>query len=172
MVMTWLMPRSPKRMLISLESVPIVPLGMQNRLTCFTLPVSHSRTCSSENSCAPPPEPSTTPISRCCASDSCEVSIPASRNASVEAASASGTTRETCLRSCASTHASSSKPCTSPAICTGRSLASKLRDAPHAAGAGQNGAAEGLVADAVRADHAHSGYDDAVFRWQQLAFSS
>ena len=32
------MPRSPKRMLISLESVPMVPLGMQNRLTFFTLP--------------------------------------------------------------------------------------------------------------------------------------
>ena len=52
--------------------------------------------------------------------------MPASRSASVDAASASGTTRETCLRSCASTQASSSKSCTSPAICTGRSLGSKL----------------------------------------------
>src|SRR5271167_671740 len=114
-------------MLTSLESVPIVPLGMQNRLTCLTFPCSHSRTCSSENSCAPPPDPSTTPISRCCSSESCEVSIPACFSASAEAASARGTARETCLRSCASTHASSSKSCTSPAICTGKPLGSKLR---------------------------------------------
>src|ERR1035437_10155151 len=88
-VMTWLMPRRPKRMLTSLESVPMVPLGMQNRLTCLTLPVSHSRTCSSENSCAPPPEPSTTPISRCCSSESFVGSMPAAAKASVDAASAS-----------------------------------------------------------------------------------
>src|SRR5260221_587759 len=34
-------------------------------------------------------------------------------------ANANGSTRETCLRSCLLTHASSSNPRTSPAICTG-----------------------------------------------------
>src|SRR5207248_11458437 len=37
-VKTWLYPRKPKRMLTSLESVPIVPLGMLNKLACFTVP--------------------------------------------------------------------------------------------------------------------------------------
>ena len=124
MVTTWLMPRNPKRMLTSLDNVPIVPLGMQNRLTCFTLPCNHSRYCSSENSCAPPPEPRMTPISRCSASDSFACSTPAWAKASVEAASASGTARETCLRSCASTHSNSLNPVTSPAIRTDRSLVS------------------------------------------------
>src|SRR5947209_9594546 len=52
-------------------------------------------------------------------------SMPATPNASVAAAIASGSTRETCLRSRRSTHASSSKSATSPAICTEISDASK-----------------------------------------------
>ena len=52
-------------------------------------------------------------------------SIPAVCKASVAAASASGNTRDTCLRSRFSTHASSSKSGTSPAICTGISEGSK-----------------------------------------------
>src|SRR5205085_8688142 len=108
-VTTWLYPRKPKRMEISLEIVPIVPLGMQNRLTCLTCPECHNRYCSSENSCAPPPEPRITPICRCSSSDMVAGSRPESCSASVEAASASGTTREMCLRSFASTHASSSR---------------------------------------------------------------
>ena len=45
--------------------------------------------------------------------------------ASVEAAIARGTTRETCLRSRASTQASSSNSGISPAMCTGRLEGSK-----------------------------------------------
>ena len=159
-------------MLISLESVPMVPLGMQNRLTFFTWPVSHSRTCSSENSCAPPPEPSTTPISRCCSSDSCETSKPASRSASVDAASASGTTRETCLRSLRF------HPCQFVEVLdlagnlhgqfTGIEAANPL----HPADAIKHGAAERLVSNAVRADRAHSRDHDAFFHRRHLAVSN
>ena len=42
------------------------------------------------------------------------------------------------------------------------------------AGAGEDGAAEGLIANSVRADHAHSRDDDTLFHKksnQQLAFS-
>ena len=39
LVTTWLGPRSPKRMLISLDMVPMVPLGMLNTLTCLILPL-------------------------------------------------------------------------------------------------------------------------------------
>src|SRR5215467_11143091 len=112
-------------MLISLEIVPIVPLGMQKMLTCFTCPLCHSRYCSSENSCAPPPVPSITPIARFSSIESAPASNPASRTASVEAAIASGTTRDTCLRSRPSTHASSSNSGISPAICTGNAEVSK-----------------------------------------------
>ena len=111
-------------MLISLGIVPMVPLGMQKILTCFTCPLCHNRYCSSENSCAPPPVPRITPISRFSSIDIDEGSSPASRMASVEAAIVSGTTRDTCLRSRASTHASSSKSGISPAICTGKHEAS------------------------------------------------
>src|SRR4029077_1013188 len=45
--------------------------------------------------------------------------------ASVEAATDNGTTRDTCLRSRASTHASSSNSGISPAMCTGREDGSK-----------------------------------------------
>src|SRR5580704_11093517 len=45
--------------------------------------------------------------------------------ASLDAATAKGTTRETCLRSRASTQASSSNSGISPAICTGKSEGSK-----------------------------------------------
>src|SRR5437588_5997581 len=51
--------------------------------------------------------------------------MPAVSSASVAAQSASGSTRETCLRSFFSTQASSSKSVTSPAICTGIPEASK-----------------------------------------------
>src|SRR5205814_6628712 len=51
--------------------------------------------------------------------------MPAVSSASVAAQSASGSTRETCLRSFFSTQASSSKSVTSPAICTGIPDASK-----------------------------------------------
>jgi hypothetical protein len=37
--MTWLMPRNPKRMLTSLDIVPMVPLGMEKMLACFALPL-------------------------------------------------------------------------------------------------------------------------------------
>src|SRR5579862_1211606 len=124
-VTTWLYPRNPKRMEISLESVPMVPLGIQKMLTCFTCPECHRRYCSSENSCAPPPVPSITPISRFSSIDIPEGSIPASWSASLEAAIAKGTTRETCLRSRASTHASSSNSGISPAMLTGRWEGSK-----------------------------------------------
>src|ERR1700747_833735 len=124
-VTTWLYPRQPKRMETSLEIVPIVPLGMQKRLTCLTCPECHSRYCSSENSCAPPPEPRITPISRCSASDILAGSSPASHSASVEAAKANGTTRDTCLRSRASTQANSSNSGLSPAILTGKQHGSK-----------------------------------------------
>ena len=77
--------------------------------------------------------------------------------ASVEAAMASGTTRETCLRSRASTQASSSNSGISPAICTGSAGGIKARDAFHAGLSVENGAAEGFFADAIGADHAHSG---------------
>src|SRR5258706_15140948 len=50
-VTTWLGPRNPKRMEISLESVPIVPDGIQKTLACLTCPVCHNRYCSSVNSC-------------------------------------------------------------------------------------------------------------------------
>ena len=42
-------------------------------------------------------------------------------------------------------------------------------NALHPAGSGQNSAAEGLVADAVGADHAHSGDDDAFFHEEVLS---
>ena len=102
----------------------MVPLGMQKMLTCLTCPLCHNRYCSSENSCAPPPVPRITPISRLSSIDIDAGSSPASRMASVEAAIASGTTRDTCLRSRTSTHASSSKSGISPAICTGKHEAS------------------------------------------------
>ena len=38
LVTTWLRPRSPKRMLISLDMVPIVPLAMLNTEHCFLRP--------------------------------------------------------------------------------------------------------------------------------------
>src|SRR6478609_9273210 len=112
-------------MLISLGRVPMVPLGMQKMLTCLTCPLCQSRYCSSENSWAPPPVPRITPISRFCSMDMAAGSSPASLIASVDAATASGTTRETCLRSRASTQASSSNSGISPAICTGRDEGSK-----------------------------------------------
>src|SRR5271165_5224053 len=124
-VTTWLYPRKPKRILISLGMVPMVPLGIQKTLTCFTCPECHRRYCSSENSWAPPPVPRITPISRFSSIDIAEGSRPASVMASVEAAMASGTTRETCLRSRASTQASSSNSGISPAMCTGREDGSK-----------------------------------------------
>src|SRR5215467_8669859 len=77
--------------------------------------------CASEKSCAPPPVPSTTPISRFCARDIPAGSRPASCSASAEAATARGTERETCLRSRASIQSSSLKSWISPAIFTGRS---------------------------------------------------
>src|SRR5215471_4150138 len=119
------MPRKPKRMLTSLEIVPIVPLGIEKRDTDFTLPVSQRRYCASEKSCAPPPVPSTTPISRLSSSDMAEGSRPESLSASVDAATASGTERETCFRSRASIQSSSLKSWISPAILTGRSEVSK-----------------------------------------------
>ena len=76
------------------------------------------RYCSSVNSCDPPPDPRITAKRRFCSSGREDVSTPASLNASVAAAIASGSTRDTCLRSRRSTHASSSKSATSPAICT------------------------------------------------------
>ncbi len=103
----------------------MVPLGIQKMLTCFTCPLCQSRYCSSENSCAPPPVPRITPISRFSSIDIAAGSRPASLIASVDAATASGTTRETCLRSRASTQASSSNSGISPAICTGRDEGSK-----------------------------------------------
>ena len=112
-------------MLISLESVPIVALGMENSETCLMCPVSQRRICSSLNSCAPPPEPITTPTSRLASMSMAAKSTAASCSASVPAATASGTTRPTCLRSFASIHLDSSKSCISPAICTGKSLGSK-----------------------------------------------
>src|SRR5438105_6525266 len=124
-VTTWLYPRNPKRIETSLEIVPIVPLGMQNKLTCFTCPECQSRYCSSENSWAPPPEPRITPIWRCSSNDIAAGSRPASFKASVDAAIASGTTRDTCLRSRGSTHPDSSNSGISPAMCTGRSVGSK-----------------------------------------------
>ena len=135
----------------------MVPLGMQNTLTCLFWPECQRRYCSSENSCAPPPVPRMTPISRFSSMDMLEGSRPASRIASVEAAIASGTTRETCLRSRASTQASSSNSGISPATCTGRAGRIEAGDALHAGFTCQNGAAKGLFADPIRADHAHSG---------------
>jgi hypothetical protein len=38
LVTTWLSPRKPKRMLTSLDMVPMVPLGMLKMLICFSLP--------------------------------------------------------------------------------------------------------------------------------------
>src|SRR5438552_2768267 len=84
-----------------------------------------SRYCSSVNSCDPPPDPMITPKRRFWARGREAASMPATPNASVAAAIASGSTRETCLRSRRSTHASSSKSATSPAICTEISDASK-----------------------------------------------
>ena len=72
--------------------------------------------------------PRITPICRFCSSVitlSASEEKPASASASVEAAKAMGTQRETCLRSWASIQASSSNCFTSPAICTGRSSAGK-----------------------------------------------
>src|SRR5579864_3634133 len=112
-------------MLISLENVPSVPLGIQNRLTRFSFPLCHNRYCSSENSCAPAPVPTTTPIWRFSSIDMLCGSRPESASASVDAATHSGTTRPTCLRSCGVIQANSLKSCTSPAICTGWALASK-----------------------------------------------
>src|SRR6266550_7189855 len=112
-------------MLTSLGIVPIVPLGIQNKLTCLTWPLCQRRYCSSENSCAPPPVPRITPISRFSSIDIAAGSRPASWIASAEAATARGTTRETCFRSRGSTQASSSKSGISPAMCTGRSDGSK-----------------------------------------------
>src|SRR2546427_3260848 len=83
-----------------------------------------SRYCSSVNSCDPPPDPMITPKRRLSSRGREEASMPATPNASVAAASASGSTRETCLRSRRSTHASSLKSVTSPAICTAISEAS------------------------------------------------
>ena len=38
LVTTWLRPRKPKRMLTSLDMVPMVPLGMVKMLTCLIFP--------------------------------------------------------------------------------------------------------------------------------------
>src|SRR2546425_1351222 len=105
-------------MLISLGIVPMVPEGMQNRLTCFSFPLCHKRYCCSENSCAPPPVPSTIPICRFSSIDIFAMSRPESATASVVAARQRGTTRDTCLRSRASTQASSSNSGISPAMWT------------------------------------------------------
>src|SRR5215475_9857785 len=66
-----------------------------------------------------------TPKRRRSTRDMFAASTPACARASLAAASARGNTRDTCLRSRFSTQASSSNPCTSPAICTGISLGSK-----------------------------------------------
>ena len=73
----------------------------------------------------------------------------------------SGTTRETCLRSRASTHASSSNSGISPAMCTGRSEGSKreMRFTPDLPA--RTGAAECFFANSIGADHAHSSDHDA-----------
>src|SRR6266702_307761 len=111
-------------MLISLGIVPMVPEGMQNRLTCFSLPLCHRRYICSENSCAPPPVPRMIPISRFSSTDMEAKSRPESVTASVVAARQRGTTRETCLRSRASTQASSSNSGISPAMCTSNGVES------------------------------------------------
>src|SRR5882762_10908560 len=95
-VTTWLYPRNPKRIWISLDIVPIVPLGMQKRLTCLMLPECQSRYCSSENSCAPPPDPMTIPISRFSSIDIEAGSSPPLLMASAQAAIPRGTTLDTC----------------------------------------------------------------------------
>src|SRR5436190_9449524 len=107
-------------MLISLGIVPMVPDGTQNRLTCFSFPLCHRRYCCSENSCAPPPVPRIIPISRFSSTDIAFMSRPASATAAVVAATQRGTTRERCLRSRASTQASSSNSGISPPMCTSR----------------------------------------------------
>src|SRR5262249_23356275 len=107
-------------MLISLGMVPMVPLGMQNRLTCFSLPLCHRRYICSENSCAPPPVPRIIPILRFSSMDMEARSRRESLTASVVAARHNGTTRETCLRSRASTQASSSNSGISPPMWTRR----------------------------------------------------
>src|SRR5438132_6147422 len=117
-VTTWLGPRNPNRTLSSLESVPITPVGTQNKLMLLYCRWKKSRYCSSVNSCDPPPDPMITPKRRFWARGREAASMPATPNASVAAAIASGSTRETCLRSRRSTHASSSKSATTPAICT------------------------------------------------------
>jgi len=58
--------------------VPMVPLGTQNRLAFFSWPECQSRYCSSENSCAPPPVPRITPISRFSSMDKADGSMPES----------------------------------------------------------------------------------------------
>ena len=70
--------------------------------------------------------------------------------------STSGTTRDTCLRSRASTQASSSNSGISPAMCTGKARRIEPGDAFDARFTRENGAAKGFFADAIRADNAHS----------------
>src|SRR5436305_3230323 len=112
-------------MLISLGIVPMVPLGTQKMLTCFSFPLCHRRYICSENSCAPPPVPRIIPISRFSSIDIDARSSAESFTASLVAATHSGTTRDTCLRSRASTHASSSNSGISPPIWTSRFEESK-----------------------------------------------
>ena len=54
-VMTWLAPFRAKRQFNSLESDPITPVGIQNRLILLVWPLNKRRYVSSVNSCDPPP---------------------------------------------------------------------------------------------------------------------
>jgi len=56
-VMTWLAPFRAKRQFNSLESDPITPVGIQNRLILLVWPLNKRRYVSSVNSCDPPPVP-------------------------------------------------------------------------------------------------------------------
>jgi len=103
-------------MLISLDSVPIVPLGMENRGYLFDVSVSQSRICSSLNSCAPPPRAITTPTSRWL-----HVHFGGKVHAGIlqrfrSSGNGSGTRVLRCLALLASIHLDSSKSSISPAI--------------------------------------------------------
>ena len=89
---------------------------------CFSFWANHSSYIRSLNSIAPPPQPSITPMFCRVARSAARGSSLASRNASSAAATAMGTTRDTCRMFFESTHCSGWKS-TSPAMRQGSSEA-------------------------------------------------
>ena len=85
---TWLMPRSPSEIEISLETMPQMPMAMAYGVTCLPPAVKKSSYCFSPTSMPPPPLPMMTPVRGSPARS------PASRHASRAATTPKSAARE------------------------------------------------------------------------------